>query len=118
MEINPKAVKYAREQEFKSDVLIIDMSLQKYLTIGPVYDVIFTQSVLMHIPPSDEMVFGLMAKKARQIILTHEVESTGGFEAELRWGRNYREVFGLLGFWQVSKVDYRHQILRVMKRME
>lgn len=108
VEINPKAALYARER----GVQVFNMSIQDYLSAHTA-DVFFTQSVLMHIPPEDEYIFEKMAEA--KMVITHEVEATGGIGKEFKWSRNYQKVFEGLGMKQVAMKDYGGQILRVFK---
>jgi hypothetical protein len=63
-------------------------------------DVVMTQGFLMHLPPESEWVFGELSARAREAIVVNEVEDCGGWMPELRFSRNYREVFEGLGWRQ------------------
>lgn len=62
-------------------------------------DVIYTQGCFMHLPPTSEWVFDVVAQKAAKLIMTIENEV---WPSERAWARNYAEVFEGLG-WQCIK---------------
>lgn len=122
VEINPESCALAREW-FKTSgddewVQIINSPIEEYISgiILPKFDVIFTQGVLMHLPLASNWVFAAIASHADKLIVTHEVEETGGIGEEFKWARNYKEVFAAYGFEQIEETIYSPQILRVMRK--
>ncbi len=121
IEINPTSARFASTgfESYAStkQIEIINSSIEDYYRASHAqFDVIFTQSVLMHLPPSSEWVFQSMAQQASKLIVTHEVEDTGGDGAEIKWSRNYKDIFGALGFKQIGATNYSPQVLRVLAR--
>ena len=103
VEINPEAVELAwrRYPEIAGQITCADA--RSYLAAQPSrsVDVIFTQSVLMHIPPEDESLFRSMARVAGLSIVTNEVEINKGMLMLYKWDRNYNDVFEQLGWEQM-----------------
>lgn len=114
VDINPKSIVIARA--WTDGIEYETMPIQDYLKPDRSFDVIFTQSVLMHIPPEDEWIFERMAQVAQRCILTHEVEVGWGLGPEFKWVRDYQDVFSEFGFEQVAYRDCGAQQLRVMKK--
>lgn len=98
IEINPSAVKLMSRQNPDMRVHKAVGPVEELLEGHPTVDVIFTMAVLMHIHPDSDFIFGLMARKARKLILTIENEN---FTGPRHFGRNYQEIFEGLGMHQV-----------------
>jgi SAM-dependent methyltransferase len=62
-------------------------------------DVVFTQGLLMHLPPDQEWVIQEMAKKARRLIITIEGERPPSFHA---WPHDYQKIIEAEGWQQVE----------------
>jgi hypothetical protein len=65
------------------------------------FDVIFTQGLLMHIPPEHEWLFERISQKSRKVILTNEGE-LGRRVTEHAWNRDYKVIFEALGWKEVE----------------
>ena len=105
VEISPEAVEEAwvRFPEIAGRISCQDG--QSYLATkkSRSFDVIFTQSCLMHVSPEEDVLFRSMARVAREVIMTNEQETInpGCTLERWKWGRNYREVFEPLGWRQI-----------------
>ena len=103
VEINPQAVEYARTYcpEAANRMTVADA--QSFLAMKPTdyYDLIYTQSILMHIPPEDDYLFGQMTRVASKMLFVSEVEVQGGNLLRHKYNRNYKDVFEALGWKQV-----------------
>lgn len=77
IEINPKAVKYAKEKLHNTNLLELD--LHNLDSITDRYDIIFTSGVLIHIPPKDlKSVIEKMIKKSNKYLM--HIEELGPSE--------------------------------------
>ena len=118
VEINPKAVEYAREHfpEVASGMTVSDA--QSFLATKPPgsYDLIYTQSVLMHVPPEDDYLFEQMARVAGKMLFISEVEVQAGNLLRHKFNRNYREVFEALGWRQILLKPHDRRVMRVFTR--
>ena len=119
VEINQKSIDLGREVYGLEGVTLICAPIEK-VKLPPV-DCIFTHGILMHLPPSSEFVFEMIATTARKAIITTENETTS--DGMLRWGRNYQTIFEGLGWTQMDTLDMRqfepkknNNILRVFVR--
>lgn len=111
VEVNGRAAGIAADE--LDHALIINDTIESTMLKPPVTDVIFTQSVLMHLPPESEWVFGRIARSVRKYVIIHEVEEPAGPGEEWKWARNYHEVFESHGMKEVFKQDYGRQVLRM-----
>ena len=105
IEISPRGRALARQYFPGVAERYILGPIEKVLPDCPDVDLIFTSGVLMHLPPESEFVFPLMAKKARLGIMTNEVEGnrgSGNWHPDLRFIRNYKEIFESLGWEMVA----------------
>jgi 2-polyprenyl-3-methyl-5-hydroxy-6-metoxy-1,4-benzoquinol methylase len=81
------------------------------------YDVIYTQSVLMHVPPEEDYLFAQMSRVASKIILTCEVEMDQiSCLIRHKFARNYKDVFEALGWKQLLDAKDDRRALRVFKK--
>ena len=112
IEINPEAVHLGRDVFDLKDITIHVGSIEKLISIGTPVDVIFTQSVFMHLPPSSDWIYSLVASKARKAVITTEVEYRSD---QLVWRRDYRVIFEGLGMKQINLNKINKRLLqRVM----
>ena len=114
IEINPNAVELGRKT-FNLDGIAISIgSIEDLIDRLDSYDCIFTQSVLMHLPPSSEWVFEKIADKTNDILITRENEiHTGKFQ----WMRDYDKIFTGLGLKQIEYKPTNHKVkLRVFRK--
>ena len=102
IEISPKTVSVGRERwpEYEKIQTLIGPAEQMINEVGD-FDVIYTQGLLMHIPPEHEWLLESIAQKARVAIIVSEGESVGA-KSEHAWNRNYQEIFEGLGWEQVE----------------
>jgi predicted TPR repeat methyltransferase len=103
VEINPEAVEHAwvHFPSVASRIRVLDA--QSFLAMKPPnsYDLIYTQSILMHIPPEDDYLFKQMTRAASKMLFISEVEVQEGNLMRHKYNRNYRDVFEALGWRQV-----------------
>ncbi len=121
VEISPEAVDYAWVAHPQIADRIMCSEAQPYLAMqrSCSFDAIFTQGVLMHVPPTDDYLFEQMARVARYIISVNEVEGAGGILVRHKFARNYREVFeDRCGWKQVFEGAHANAITRVFRREE
>ena len=119
VELNPEAVESAWEVHPRVAERIKVSDAQSFLAqCRPAsWDIIYTQSLLMHIPPEEDYLFKQMARVAGKIILTCEVElAPGGPLARHKWGRNYKNVFVEIGWKQVYSEPNKRRTIRVFKK--
>ena len=105
IEINPNGRKVA-EQYFPeiADKISIG-SVEKYLpALLLSVPIMLTSGFLMHIPPASEYVFALMAQKCTRYLIVNEVEGVLTPTGQLRFLRNYKDVFESLGFDQIAAI--------------
>jgi 2-polyprenyl-3-methyl-5-hydroxy-6-metoxy-1,4-benzoquinol methylase len=96
IEINQSAIDLGREKwATLADIPMQCSPIEDAINDIPEYDVIFTQGVLMHLPPQSEWVFGVIARKAKRIIMTIENEF---WTSDRAWPRNYGDIFKPLGW--------------------
>ena len=68
------------------------------------YNLIFTQGVLMHIPPEEKWIFEAMTRTSYRYILINEVEKPVTNSVIPKFARNYGEVFpGFTEIWTGSR---------------
>jgi len=118
VEINPEAVEHAREF-FPSVAGAMTVSdAQSFLAMKPTdyYDLVFTQSVLMHVPPEDDYLFKQITRVASKMLFISEVEIQSGNLMRHKFNRNYREVFEALGWRQVLLKPHGRRTMRVFTR--
>ena len=118
VEINPEAVEYAWGS-FPSVAGRMRVSdAQSFLATKPSnsYDLIFTQSVLMHVPPEDDYLFKQMSRVSSKMLFISEVEVQAGNLMRHKFNRNYREVFEALGWRQVLLKPHDRRVMRVCTR--
>jgi SAM-dependent methyltransferase len=130
IEINPDAVARAMTwvdgQNVADKVSVIEGSIENYLAEPAARSkgIIFTQSVLMHLPPTSEWVFEAMKERAASLIVVHEVEKVREVKAvrdiggDLRWARNYRSVFEDENWDMIEMTKYWPLVLRVFRRRQ
>lgn len=123
IEINPRSVMLARNHFPEIADRIHVGSIEEKLIGFFSCDAIFTQGVLMHIPPESDHIFRLISDKARLALLVNEVEAGGGMQSNLRFMRNYREIFEPLGWRQTLRLIPEVQaiggsVTRVFERSE
>ena len=121
VEISPEAVDDAWMVHPQIADRIMCASAQSYLAMqrSGSFDAIFTQSILMHIPPGEDYLFEQMARVARYLILTNEVENAAGILARHKFARNYREVFeDRCGWKQVFKGAHSTCTTRVFRHAD
>jgi SAM-dependent methyltransferase len=116
VEINPAAVEHAWRvlPHVAKNMVVSDAQSFLAMSKPKTWDVIFTQSILMHVPPEDSYLFGQMARVADKMILTCEVEM--GQRGDLmrhKFARNYGEVFTKLGWKQVHAEPERRRTVRL-----
>lgn len=119
VEISPEAVDYAWVVHQRIANKIVCTDAQSYLAEqGPnSFHVIFTQSILMHVPPEEDYLFGQMARVARHLILVNEVERMTQILERHKYPRNYREVFEAFDGWQqIFKGGYSSGTTRVFQK--
>lgn len=114
VEINPVAVEHAW-QVFPSIAKKITVSdAQSFLAMKPPndYDLVYSQSVLMHVPPEDDYLFSQMARVAKMGLIICEVETNAGCLRRHKYNRNYKNVFEGLGMTQIHKATDGHRTVR------
>ena len=118
VEINPEAVEYAWAALPPAARAMTVSDAQSFLAMKPPnsYDVVFTQSVLMHVPPEDDYLFGQMARVASKGVLTCEVETQSGELLRHKFNRNYRGVFEGLGLTQIGVLPERRRTIRMFRK--
>jgi len=119
VEISSEAAEYAWAVYPAIANRITVSDAQSFLAVCPPnsYDVIFTQSVLMHVPPEEDYLFAQMARVARKIILTCEIEMNQiSCLARHKFARNYKDVFEALGWKQLLEAEDDRRILRIFKK--
>lgn len=124
VEISPEAVEASWRYFPKAAPRIHCADARAYLAVQPSksFYMIFTQSILMHVPPEDKSLFVSMARVAGSFILTNEVERNSGPLMKYKWNRNYQEVFKPLGWKQIHVKDpslvpkTRHSTTRIFSR--
>ena len=102
IEISPKTVAagWNHFPEYK-DIQVIIGPAEKVIDEVGDFDVIFTQGLLMHIPPEHEWLFERISQKAQKLIMTNEGE-LGRRITEHAWNRDYKVVFEKLGWVEVE----------------
>ena len=118
VEISPEAVDYAWVAHPQIADRIMCAEAQSYLAMqrSGSFDAIFTQGVLMHVPPTDDYLFEQMARVSRYLIFTNEVETAGGILVRHKFTRNYRKVFeDRCGWKQIFEGAYSPSITRVFR---
>ena len=115
VEINPAAVEYAWGALPDAARTMTVSDAQSFLAMKPPrsYGIIFTQGVLMHVPPEDDYLFRQMARVASKGILTCEVEVQAGELMRHKFNRNYRDVFEGLGLAQIGTLPERRRTIRI-----
>ena len=116
VEINPAAVEYAWRvhPDIAKHIRVADAQSILAMCCPEAFDLIFTQSVLMHVPPEDAYLFGQMARVAKKMILTCEVEmGQGGNLMRHKFARDYCEVFERLGWTQIFETEEQRRTVRV-----
>lgn len=118
VEINPGAVEYAWGALPDAARAMTVSDAQSFLAMkAPCsYDIIFTQSVLMHVPPEDEYLFGQMARVASKGVLTCEVEVQVGELMRHKFNRNYCTIFEGLGLTQIGAQSERRRAIRMFRK--
>ena len=118
VEINPETVEYAWSAMPDAARTMTVSDAQSFLAMKPPnsYDIIFTQSILMHVPPEDEYLFSQMARVASRGILICEVETQVGELMRHKFNRNYREVFEGLGLTQIGVLPERRRTIRMFEK--
>lgn len=122
IEINPRAYLIMRKRFPDLDAGITIGDIHEVLPAIPLRpDVIFTMAVLCHLHrPDATKIFGLMAKRAKKMIVTIENEKT---DRGRHWARNYRDIFTGLGWGEVEMYypvpgHGREYVARVFRRFE
>ena len=105
IEINTDS-KIFRDECYPDVKVAYDITAENYLLWrrADTYDVIFTQSVLMHIPPESEWIFREMTRVATTYIITNEMEKNIATGSEYKWDRDYGKIFTELGWKQTDHV--------------
>jgi len=115
VEINPEAVEVSWEEIPHVARRIQVADAQSFLAMKPPnsYDLIYTQSILMHVPPEDDYLFKQMSRVASKMLFVSEVEIQVGNLRRHKYDRNYKDVFERLGWRQVLVAPNNHRIMRV-----
>ena len=118
VEINPEAVEHAREYFPGVAGMMTVSDAQSFLAMKPseCYDLILTQSILMHVPPEDDYLFKQIARVSSKMLFISEVEVQIGNLRRHKYDRNYREVFEALGWRQVLLRLNGRRMMRVFIR--
>jgi SAM-dependent methyltransferase len=103
VEINPDAVKLGYEYFDLDGIDVQAVAIED--AVIPQVDCILTVGVLMHIPPSAEWVFDVMAKQAGKLLMTVDNEVKQRDFVPYSWKRNYQEVFESRGWKQVEEMN-------------
>jgi SAM-dependent methyltransferase len=118
VEINPAAVEHAWQVFSGIARKIVVSDAQSFLAMRPPndYDLIYSQSLLLHVPPEDDYLFGQMARVAKRGVLTCEAETNAGSLRRHKYDRNYKAVFGGLGLRQIYKMEQGRRTIRVFAK--
>lgn len=90
IEINMEAVKLGRKTfpEYEN-INVVVAPVETVITDIPHFDVIYTQSCLMHLPMDLEWVIGVIRNKADKVIITTEGERPPSFNT---WLHDYQKI--------------------------
>jgi SAM-dependent methyltransferase len=98
IEINPNAVKLGRKAfPALENIPITVASIEEAIKDIPQYDVIFTQGVLMHLPPDTEWVIDVLCNKARKLLVLIEGEHAPSFDS---WPHDYQALVEYSDKWR------------------
>jgi SAM-dependent methyltransferase len=99
IEINKAAVQLMRQTFPELSARIRIGTIEDLLPVSPVFHLIFTVAVLVHIHPDSDWIFAEMAKKTRNYLITIEDEVT--YKSSRHVARNYQGIFESLGMKQI-----------------
>ena len=103
VEISAKSVAVGREEfpEYR-EIDVTVAPIEEIIKSLPEYDVIYTQSCLMHLPYDSDWVIEEIKNKARQMIMTNEGEPRWGVHV---WQRNYEQYITRGGWWLQMEME-------------
>lgn len=101
VEVSKKAIDIGTKQfPIYAEMRVMYSPIERVAGDLPLFDIIFTQGCLMHLPPESEWVFEKIARKSRRILMTIENEVSG---SERAWVRNYKDIFEALSWYCVEE---------------
>ena len=120
VEINPESAEYAWDvfPNIASNITVSDAQSFLAMCWPNRFDIVYTQSVLMHVPTEDEYLFGQMSRVASRFLLICEVEKKYGSLLRHKYARNYQEVFEPLGWKQIDLASDGIRTLRMFRKCQ
>ena len=86
--------------EYK-DIPVTISPIEDVINELPVFDAIFTQGCLMHLPLDLDWVIKKIAQKAKHLLFINEAE----VDAYHAWRRDYKKIIESCGWVQVEQVS-------------
>lgn len=101
VDINRSAISIARRTVPKAT--FVHGTIEDFIKTEKRYNLVFTMAVLMHVRNDEIDLFGKIAAMAEDYIITIESEIKKDGKRRII-GRNYRDIFEDLGFYQVAEI--------------
>jgi len=101
VDINRSAISMARR--FVPRATLVHGTIEDFIKTKERYSLVFTMAVLMHVKNGDINLFEKIATMAEDYIITIESEIQKDGKRRIV-GRDYREIFEDLGFYQVAEI--------------